>query len=158
MKSKWIAAAGALLTALTFSFCAKAQASQTRCPVTGDKIDKAVFVDFQGQRIYLSGPDCREKFLQDADRYFGNIEREKVTLENIQTICPPCGMSLTHRKHFTDYKGRRVFFCSEGCRSHFGQDPVAMLNKLPGEKAPEKSAGDPGHGHEGHNHSHGHQH
>ena len=35
---------------------------QTNCPVMGSKIDKNVYLDYQGQRVYFCCPSCKEKF------------------------------------------------------------------------------------------------
>jgi YHS domain-containing protein len=34
---------------------------------------------------------------------------------------------------YTDYKGRRVYFCCPSCKETFAKDPEKYLKKLPGE-------------------------
>jgi YHS domain-containing protein len=52
-----------------------------------------------------------------------------------QKICPvmtfgDLGCSVTKSDFFTDYKGKRIFFCSKGCRETFTKDPEKYMNKL----------------------------
>ena len=108
---------------------------QTNCPVMGGKIDKRYHVDVQGQRVYLCCPGCEEKMKSDPDKYFEKAAAQGVLFENIQTICPVTGNKLKNKDIFTDYKGRRVYFCSSECISQFEKDPQKYLGILDG-KAP----------------------
>ena len=52
-----------------------------------------------------------------------------------QKVCPvmtfgDLGCSVTKNDFYTDYKGKRIFFCSEGCRETFKKDPEKYMNKL----------------------------
>lgn len=48
-----------------------------------------------------------------------------------QAVDPVCGMSVDVRtaEHFSDYVGRRFYFCCAGCRQRFEQEPQAILAK-----------------------------
>lgn len=46
---------------------------QTRCPVGGDKIDKKLFVDVEGYRVYLCCLDCARKVKADPKKYLKKI-------------------------------------------------------------------------------------
>jgi len=46
------------------------------CPVTTtERIDKNVFVDYDGQRVYFCCKKCRKEFLADPDKYLLNLSR-----------------------------------------------------------------------------------
>ena len=52
-----------------------------------------------------------------------------------QKVCPvmtfgDLGCSVTKNDFYTDYKGKRIFFCSNGCRETFKKDPEKYMNKL----------------------------
>lgn len=47
---------------------------QTKCPVMGGKIDKEVFVDYKGRRIYFCCAGCEDKFLKEPGKYLQKIE------------------------------------------------------------------------------------
>ncbi|MFZ0932081.1 MAG: YHS domain-containing protein [Syntrophobacteraceae bacterium] len=54
-------------------------ASQTKCPVLGNKVDEKVFVDYQGKRIYFCCPGCIDQFNKDPAKYLTKMEAEGVT-------------------------------------------------------------------------------
>ena len=54
---------------------------QAVCPVMGGKIDKEVYADYQGKRIYFCCEACKEVFQQDPDRYIQKLEDAGVGLE-----------------------------------------------------------------------------
>ena len=124
--------------------------NQTHCPVMGGKIDSTAFTDIQGQRVYHCCPMCSESLKKDPDRYFKEAAAEGILFENIQTACPVSGEALD-KSVFTDYEGRRVYFCCEKCVGTFLKDPAKYFEKLdaPDSKA-EKSAAPMQH--EGHGH------
>jgi YHS domain-containing protein len=47
-----------------------------------------------------------------------------------QTTCPVMGGKI-NKKIFTEYKGKKVYFCCAGCDSKFKADPEKYLSKLP---------------------------
>lgn len=46
-----------------------------------------------------------------------------------QTTCPVMGGKITYRL-FSDFNGKRVFFCCFGCKPIFEKDPERYLEKL----------------------------
>ncbi len=54
-------------------------ASQTNCPVLGNKIDKKVYVDYQGKRIYFCCAMCKAQFKQNPEKYLEKMKAEGVT-------------------------------------------------------------------------------
>ena len=56
-------------------------AAQTVCPVMGGKINKDVYVDYRGKRVYFCCPGCEKKFLEDPEKYIQQMEAEGVVLE-----------------------------------------------------------------------------
>jgi len=56
---------------------------QTICPVEGRKIDKNVYVDYQGKRIYFCCADCKAKFDADSAKYIKQMEDKAIVLEKI---------------------------------------------------------------------------
>ena len=113
--------------------------NQTNCPVMGGKIDSTLYTDIQGQRVYHCCPMCSAKLKVDPNKYFQKAAKEGVLFENIQTNCPVSGEKLEDKTVFTDYQGRRVYFCCKQCRGKFAVDPDTYLKKLdkmadPGDK------------------------
>jgi YHS domain-containing protein len=114
--------------------------AQTDCPVMGGEIDSSYYTDIQGQRVYHCCPACSAKLKADPDKYFKKAAAEGVLFENIQKYCPVDGMAI-NKEHFTDYEGRRVFFCSATCESAFAKDPQTYLKKLDSLSEPKTTKG-----------------
>ncbi len=55
--------------------------AQTTCPVMGGKINKAIFVDHGGKRVYLCCKGCIAEFGKDPAKYVKKLEDQGVTLE-----------------------------------------------------------------------------
>lgn len=56
--------------------------TQNQCPMMGGTIDKNVFTDYQGKRIYFAGEMCRGMFLQDPQKHMDKMIKEGINLEN----------------------------------------------------------------------------
>ena len=102
---------------------------QTQCPVMRGAIDKNVYLDFQGQRIYFCCESCKEEFRNDPEKYMKKIEDDKILLESVQKKCPVMGGDID-KNIYVDYKGRRVYFCCESCKESFNEDPEKYLKRI----------------------------
>ncbi len=118
---------------VTLAGAAKAQST---CPVSGKPIDKAVFVDHQGQRVYFCCQGCPAAFKANPEKYYAKFEKDGIELENIQTTCPVSGEELGGHGESTSvsYKGRTVKLCCAACEKPFAKEPEKYLAKLPGEQ------------------------
>ena len=61
--------------------------AQTRCPVTGGKVDKKHYVDARGYRVYLCCPGCADKVRKDPLRYFKVLRARG---EKPDKLCKAC--------------------------------------------------------------------
>jgi len=85
---KWIITAMALMFALAVlgtGLAAAGGQAQKKCPVMGGPINKDIYVDYQGKRIYFCCPACPEEFKKDPDKYLKKLEAEGVILEKAPT-------------------------------------------------------------------------
>jgi YHS domain-containing protein len=62
---------------------ATATQAQTICPIEGSKIDKNVYIDYQGKRIYFCCADCKAKFNADPAKYVQQMEDKGIVLEKV---------------------------------------------------------------------------
>ena len=131
----FVAASLVLLVAGAVALAAAGKA-QTSCPVSGKAINKSVFVDHQGQRIYFCCADCPAAFKADPEKSYAQFQEDGIELENIQTTCPVSGEKLGEHGEATSvsYKGRTVKFCCAACEKSFAKDPEKYLAMLPGEQ------------------------
>jgi YHS domain-containing protein len=56
-------------------------------------------------------------------------ETEQMQITN--TYCPVMTDMQTNPEIFTDYKGKRVYFCCNNCKAAFGREPEKYLDRLP---------------------------
>ena len=57
------------------------QKAQTTCPIMGGKIDKKVYTDYKGKRVYFCCPGCISEFKKDPEKHIKVLEDQGVTLE-----------------------------------------------------------------------------
>ena len=55
---------------------------QTTCPIMdGNKINKNIYVDHNGKRVYFCCRACVARFKEDPDKYVKQLEDEGITLD-----------------------------------------------------------------------------
>jgi hypothetical protein len=59
----------------------KADKAQTTCPVMGGAINKALYADHGGKRIYVCCGGCVSAIKKHPDKYIKKLEDQGVTLE-----------------------------------------------------------------------------
>jgi YHS domain-containing protein len=60
---------------------AAAPQPQTKCPVLGGDINKQVYADYKGKRIYFCCAGCDKEFAKDPEKYLKKMQEEGVTPE-----------------------------------------------------------------------------
>ncbi len=53
---------------------------QVNCPVMGGKINKEIYADHDGKRVYFCCAMCIDTFKKDSAKYFKKLENEGVSL------------------------------------------------------------------------------
>ncbi|MFZ5449018.1 MAG: YHS domain-containing protein [Thermodesulfobacteriota bacterium] len=77
-----------ILTLASFtagSLWADAAKPQTVCPVLAGNIDKSIYVDYKGKRIYFCCKGCDQEFNKDPEKYMKKLQEQGIKLEP----CPP---------------------------------------------------------------------
>ncbi|NLP03077.1 MAG: hypothetical protein GX089_11320 [Fibrobacter sp.] len=113
--------------------------AQTVCPVMGEKINKDLFVDVDGKRIYVCCDGCIAEVKADPAKYIKKIEEagesvevisaEKTSLKQ-QEFCPLMEGRKVKRDLYVDHKGQRIYVCCKGCLNEAQKDPEKVLQKL----------------------------
>jgi len=71
---------------------APASKPQTECPVMGGKINKELYVDHNGKRIYVCCPGCIDVVKKAPDKYINQLEKAGITLDSTPVaLCAKCG-------------------------------------------------------------------
>lgn len=73
-----------VILAFTSSFfigTAFAGEPQTKCPVMEGGINKQLFADYNGKRVYFCCPGCPDEFKKNPEKYIKKLEDQGVELE-----------------------------------------------------------------------------
>jgi len=81
MKSILVAVGALLIMGQVLAADTAASVPQTVCPVMGGKINKSLFVDHDGKRVYVCCPGCLPDLKQDPAKYISQLEAKGVKLE-----------------------------------------------------------------------------
>jgi len=68
----------AMVVLAAFALQAAAQAQAT-CPVLGGTINKDVYVDYKGQRVYFCCAACIPEFQKDPEKYLEKLKAQGIT-------------------------------------------------------------------------------
>jgi YHS domain-containing protein len=60
-------------------------AAQTTCPVMGAKINKELYADYKGQRVYFCCGACPPQFAKDPEKYINKLKEMGQEPELIKT-------------------------------------------------------------------------
>jgi len=72
-------------THATPAAASKPSKPQTTCPVMGGPIDKNLYVDAKGKRIYLCCAGCEEAVRTEPEKYIKKIEQRGESVEDAPT-------------------------------------------------------------------------
>ena len=50
---------------------------QTICPVMGGAINKEIFAEYQGKKVYFCCPECKGKFEKEPEKYISELPQFK---------------------------------------------------------------------------------
>ena len=59
--------------------------AQKKCPVMGGTINKDVYADYEGKRVFFCCESCISTFKKDPAKYVKKLEDEGVVLETVST-------------------------------------------------------------------------
>lgn len=115
---------------------------QTLCPVMKLPVNKELYADVNGKRVYVCCQGCISQIKAEPEKWLNELEKSGQKAEAIsnnlseQTLCPvmknPVNKSL-----YADVNGKRVYVCCGGCISQIKSNPEKWLNELEkmGQKA-----------------------
>ena len=65
---------------------------QTTCPIMGGKINKKLYVDHGGKRIYVCCGGCLDPIKKAPQKYIAGLEAQGITLDRTPVaLCTKCG-------------------------------------------------------------------
>lgn len=75
--------------------------------------------------VILAG--CRKK---SEPAVPAEVKEQVASAVTEQTTCPVMGGAI-NTSIFTEYKGKKVYFCCPSCKDEFEKDPEKYVSKLP---------------------------
>jgi YHS domain-containing protein len=81
MKSILIAVSALLIMGRALAADNATPSPQTVCPVMGGKVNKTLFVDYDGKRVYVCCPGCLPDLKQDPAKYISQLEAKGIKLD-----------------------------------------------------------------------------
>jgi YHS domain-containing protein len=121
------------------------------CPVLGNKglVDSSTsYSDYEGQRYYFCCPDCKPKFEANPADYLKKLALpaniKSIDAQGMHFVCPVMGDEgvVDSQTLFSDYQGKRYYFCCAGCKPKFDKEPESYIKDL--NKKLGKCSGCPG--------------
>ena len=86
----------------------KTEPNQKTCPVMGKPVNKEIYADHNGERIYFCCKGCVEAFNKNPDKYLEAMKKDGIVLE--KAPCEACTSEATAKKHG---EGRTCESCEE---------------------------------------------
>jgi YHS domain-containing protein len=116
--------------------------------LSGKEIDREVFADNDGMRVYFHCPVCRDRFQLRASVYMNAIKKRHIILEDLSL---PLAERITneifgepgkpqsqdvisgkpaHPFVYDDYNGKRIFFCCIVSKGRFDKNKDLYLKAI----------------------------
>lgn len=127
-----------IVATLTLGVMAAQAAPQTTCPIMGGKINKKLFVDANGKRIYVCCEDCVAAVKANPEKVIKEMEAKGVELEKVkpathpQTTCPIMGGKV-NKSLYVDAEGKRIYVCCQTCINAVKANPKKIIKKMEAE-------------------------
>ena len=140
-----------ILSIVAAVFALSAYSHQTddemvKCAVSGEMIKKSDAkgsMEYKGETYYFCCDNCAESFKENPDKYIdqegqeGHMhahqhgEEQMHQQENGTAVDPVCGMKVkkSDAKATYEYEGKTYYFCMEGCKEKFVENPEKYVQK-----------------------------
>ena len=102
---------------------------QKKCPIKGGDIDKEVFTDYKGMRIYYCCPGCDKTFLKSPDKFLAQMKADGVTPAKLQAKCPVSGDAID-KEIFGKTSAGNIYVCCKKCKTKVEASPEKYIEQL----------------------------
>ena len=98
------------------------------CPISGKPINKAKFVESEGQRAYYCCANCLGKAKADPKAAIAAAYKETKAVAN--KCCPVSGEAIEEGKGVAaTWQGQKVMLCCADCSAAFAKTPLLFVTK-----------------------------
>ncbi len=99
---------------------------QVNCPLNGEPVDRKVFAEQDGRKVYFCGAGCQKSYEKAPAKYAAKLEASYT----YQTRCPVMGGAINPTSFSDLPTGQRIYFCCPGCDKKLLADPEKYAPKL----------------------------
>jgi hypothetical protein len=103
---------------------------QTLCPIMGGAINKSVYVEKNGLRIYACCKGCIPAIEKDFKKIAAKLESQGIAVQKVQTMCPVLTKEKISKRTYVDYEGKRIYVCCGDCQAKVKKDPAKYIEQL----------------------------
>jgi YHS domain-containing protein len=110
----------------------KRKATKSKDEIMSGRILKEVLISgfvFAAMLVWVSG--CGKSGSTAPKPQKGQQPAASAVQAGEQTTCPVMEGQPINKAVFTEYKGKKVYFCCESCKPEFEKNPEKYLGKLP---------------------------
>ncbi|MFP4382093.1 MAG: hypothetical protein ACLFUS_16450 [Candidatus Sumerlaeia bacterium] len=104
---------------------------QEKCPVMGGKVNKDLYVDKDGKRIYVCCKGCLDKVEKNFDTYAKEYKEKGIDISKPkeQSMCPVMNKKI-NKSLYVDNDGKRIYVCCRSCLGKVKADFDKYAEKL----------------------------
>jgi YHS domain-containing protein len=99
---------------------------QVSCPVSKDPVDREVFAENGGQKVFFCSKACADKYKAEPGKYAAGLANSYT----YQTTCPVMGKEIDPKAFTTTAGGARIYYCCKGCDKKLLAEPAKYLPKM----------------------------
>lgn len=85
------------------------------CPVSGEKVDPAVFLEKDGERVYFCCKNCQGKSAADVAAAYDKAYPADKVVDTKNKACPVMGETLEADAKQVTVQGHKIGICCGGC-------------------------------------------
>jgi len=100
--------------------------TQVTCPVTGEPVDPDLFVEHNGQKVYVCCKGCIGKYQRDPGKYASALANSYT----FQTKCPVMGGDIDPGSFTKLSTGETIYYCCPGCDKKLRTNPSQYNDNL----------------------------
>lgn len=101
------------------------------CKMEVDIDSAELYSDYEGRRYYFCAPYCKQTFDENPEKYKNQDTREETPEVSKIAVDPICKMDVDTETTdlYTDYEGKRYYFCAPYCKQTFEANPEEYKNQ-----------------------------
>lgn len=96
------------------------------CPACAKEVDKKLFVEHDGQKVFVCGRECQKSLRKDAAAAFAKAYPADKVIDVKNEVCPVQGKPVAEGKTVV-FQNHKVRLCCDRCVTGFKKEPNRFL-------------------------------